>query len=177
MQISGSARGIVATSPTVSTVAKPAAVDSAGRVRSTSSSVDETIAMMNANLRSRVFNSRTIIPSVRRPMIVAGTSIWRGCSNRSSVRATLLENVLSKPVRSPNCPRMISTATPLRKPIMTALETYRITKPSRNRPASNCSTPTSSTSTASAATLSLDGTSASPAPAATDRALVVDTFM
>ncbi len=72
---------------------------------------------------------------------------------------------------------MISTATPLRKPVITALETKRSRKPRRNRPASNWITPTSSTNTASASNRWLAGMPASPAPAATDSAPVVDTFM
>ena len=72
---------------------------------------------------------------------------------------------------------MISTATPLRKPVITASETKRIRKPNRNKPASSWITPTSSTNTASASNFWLAGMPASPAPAATDSALVVDTFM
>ncbi len=72
---------------------------------------------------------------------------------------------------------MISTATPLRKPVITALETKRIRKPSRNRPTSNWITPTSSTSTTSASALWPAGNSSSTTPAATASAPVVDTFM
>ena len=72
---------------------------------------------------------------------------------------------------------MISTATPFRKPVITALETKRIRKPSRNRPASSWITPTSSTSTTSACTFWPAGTSVSTTPAATDSAAVLDTFM
>ena len=72
---------------------------------------------------------------------------------------------------------MINTATPLRKPVITALETKRTMNPSRNSPASSCITPTISTSAASAAALCASGTSTNPAPAATESALVGETFM
>ena len=72
---------------------------------------------------------------------------------------------------------MINTATPFRKPVITALETKRTRKPSLNRPASNWITPTSSTSTTSASTLRSAGNSSSTTPAATDSAAVLDTFM
>ena len=71
----------------------------------------------------------------------------------------------------------MSTATPLRKPVITALETKRIRKPRRNRPASNWITPTSSTSTTNASARWPAGNSSSTAPAATASAPVVDTFM
>ena len=72
---------------------------------------------------------------------------------------------------------MISTATPLRKPVITALETKRITKPSRSTPASNWIRPTSSTSTTSACSFCSAGKSTSTTPAATESAAVLDTFM
>ena len=72
---------------------------------------------------------------------------------------------------------MISTATPLRKPVITELETKRTRKPSLNRPASSWIRPTSSTMATSACAFWSEATFASPAPAATDSALVVETFM
>ena len=72
---------------------------------------------------------------------------------------------------------MISTATPLRKPVITALDTKRTRNPSRKTPASNWITPTSSTSMTSACGLCSAGRSTSTTPAATASAPVVDTFM
>ncbi len=71
----------------------------------------------------------------------------------------------------------MSTATPLRKPVITEWETKRIRKPSRNRPARNWITPTSSTSTTNASARCPAGNSIITAPAATASAPVVDTFM
>ena len=72
---------------------------------------------------------------------------------------------------------MIRTATPFRKPVITALETNRIRNPSRKTPASSWITPTSSTSTTRASARWPAGKSTSTTPAATASAPVVDTFM
>ena len=66
---------------------------------------------------------------------------------------------------------------PLRKPVITALETKRVRNPSRNMPARSCMMPTSNTSTTSASPFPASGIFSSPAPAATDKAPVVETFM
>src|SRR5208337_752257 len=51
--------------------------------------------------------------------------------------ASWFEYPLANPVRWPTWPRTISAATPLRKPVITALETKRTRNPKRNKPAAS----------------------------------------
>ena len=72
---------------------------------------------------------------------------------------------------------MMSTATPLRNPVITASETKRRMKPRRASPASSWKIPASATSVASATTRCSGENAASSSPAMIDSAPVVDTFM
>jgi hypothetical protein len=83
--------------------------------------------------------------------------------------------VCGEPSRSPSCPRMMFTATPVRNPVSTDTDTNRVNRPKRSTPAAIIITPASADSTNSASGRSAPEKLPNADPAARAAAVVVVT--
>ena len=75
---------------------------------------------------SRVRPSTARITSADTPTSSDARLISPGCRIRSSALPIALLPLTSAPVRSPSWPQMMLTATPVRKPIITEIDTNRV---------------------------------------------------
>ena len=114
----------------------------------------------------------TIISKVKTPMAVEFGSTLLGWSTKSNVLLSVFPASLLKPVKSPSWLKIINTANPVRKPVITELEIKRVIVPNFSNPNINWKSPTIIESVTIAGRIVSRGNSISELPTMIINALV-----